>query len=72
MSAPCRLDLDIDRVDTITAKHHQACAILSVLSMSFDSAISEPTKLTVQNALWAVQTLMEEAREATKSLELHD
>ena len=72
MSAPCRLALDLDRVDETTARHHQAGASLTVLSISFDSAIGEPTKLTVQNALWAVQTLMDEARAATKSLELHD
>ena len=53
----------LDTMDLVTRRHHQVAAILESLSMSFDSAHSEPTGLTVKNAIWAVQDLLEESRD---------
>lgn len=59
----------IDALDLLTARHLQVKAVLASLSMSFDSAHSEPTKETVQNTIWAAQEIIEQAQGAVALLD---
>lgn len=58
--------------DLVSARHNMMKGVLTSLSMSFNSTESMPTTLTIQNTIWAVQEMLDQAYAAVKRLELCD
>lgn len=61
-------EVDISKIDIITARHTQALAILSAITADLTDGEQVLSTDVIAGSLWAAQTLLEQAQAAAISL----